>query len=88
MAITDLLQVCSNKLISSGRNKLLRACCHQAVNKLDDNKLVTPRRHQTCWDKLVASLQSSSTLLEADNNLSTTGRNNWEQAVRTHLETA
>ena len=47
MRIADLLQVCSNKLISSGRNKLLRACCHQAVNNLL-RQTTTDLLGQTC----------------------------------------
>jgi hypothetical protein len=35
-------------------------------------------------EQLVASLLSSSTLKQDDNNLFQTCHNNWEQAVRTH----
>ena len=63
MTVTDLLQVCLNKFDI--------AWTQQVVNSLmttSSKQLVTSRRHQTCWNKLVASLQSSSTLLQVDNN--------------------
>ena len=65
MMVTDLLQIVPTQLIQAVRNKLLQACCRQFVNNLlraNDISL-------GLLEQLDASLLTSSTLLEDDNNL-------------------
>ena len=69
-------------LVPSCCNKLLTSC-YQLVTRLMTIADLLQVSSLLCWNKLVASLLPSSTLLQVDNNLSTTGNKQCEDILLT-----
>ena len=78
--VTDLLQVVPTRLIQAVRNRLLRVCCHQLVNR---NVLRADDDIRPLLKQVVASLLASSTFLQDDDMFTTTGNEQCEYVLLT-----